>query len=240
MGGARLIGVAVLVAITVPRLAWAGERCEQSLGCRKLLAAAQKYLSLRQYKEAQVELERALTLSGDGQLLKRLAEALLAQQRSEDALQRYEEFLRQLPASDPDREQLAHEYRDLLAKTEAESAAVSDASAPSLSGAHLALSPSTPPPPCAPSKEKRVLRIAGATLLGLGAAGLLSGIILWSQNGKENGRTDCGYDGRTTDCKWRTETAAVIAFSSAGAGLAIGSVMLGLSFRKERSVACTP
>lgn len=97
--------------------------------------------------------------------------------------------------------------------------------------------PPPPPPRCEPSTWRKALRSGGATLLGLGAGGILTGGILWSQNGAENGR-QCMLDGKSVPCGWNTRTATAIGFGLGSGGVAIGSVLLGLSYLPNRRPAC--
>ncbi len=82
---------------------------------------------------------------------------------------------------------------------------------------------------CGLSKTKRGLRIAGATLLGVGAASLITGGVLLSLHEKLTYGV-CGYGALPTDCVWNTRTGGGVAMGLGGAGMLAGGMMLGYSF----------
>ncbi len=87
---------------------------------------------------------------------------------------------------------------------------------------------------CSLSKTKRALRIAGATLLGVGAASLITGGVLWSLDRKETGDT-CFVGARPDNCIWKTRTGGGIAMGLGAAGMLGGGFMLGYSFIPGKS-----
>lgn len=96
----------------------------------------------------------------------------------------------------------------------------------------------TPPPPpahCPLSTGQKVLRYGGATLLGLGAAGIVTGGVFQSQNGVEY---TCTFDGGSAPCRWNTRTATSISFGLGGGGLILGGLLLGLSYLPNNASTC--
>ncbi len=88
---------------------------------------------------------------------------------------------------------------------------------------------------CGLSKTKRGLRIAGATLLGVGAASLITGGVLWSlhEQPKEGW---CSYRGELQPyCLWNTKLGGGIAMGLGSAGMLAGGFMLGYSFIPGKS-----
>ena len=97
----------------------------------------------------------------------------------------------------------------------------------------------SPPPPahCPLSTGQKVLRYGGAALLGLGAAGIVTGGVFQSQHGKENGRT-CTLDGRPVPCGWNTSSGSSISLGLGGSGLLVGGTLLGLSYLPDQGSSC--
>lgn len=95
----------------------------------------------------------------------------------------------------------------------------------------------SPPPPahCPLSTGQKVLRYGGAALLGLGAAGIVTGGVFQSQNGMEY---TCTFDGGSAPCRWNTRTATSISFGLGGGGLILGGLLLGLSYLPNNASTC--
>ncbi|HNN54465.1 MAG TPA: hypothetical protein PKO07_25770 [Pseudomonadota bacterium] len=95
----------------------------------------------------------------------------------------------------------------------------------------------SPPPPahCPLSTGQKVLRYGGAALLGLGAAGIVTGGVFQSQNGVEY---TCTFDGGSAPCRWNTRTATSISFGLGGGGLILGGLLLGLSYLPNNASTC--
>ncbi len=96
---------------------------------------------------------------------------------------------------------------------------------------------------CSLTKTKRGLRIAGATLLGVGAASLITGGVLWSIHNTPAGG-DCTYSpqpGRPPEarCVWNTHPGGGVAMGLGAAGMVAGGFMLGYSFAPDKATdAC--
>ncbi len=82
---------------------------------------------------------------------------------------------------------------------------------------------------CRLSKTKRGLRIAGATLLGVGAASLIAGGVLLSFDGKLAGGF-CEVGPLRPPCRWDTRIGGGLAMGLGSAGMLAGGIMLGYSF----------
>lgn len=90
-----------------------------------------------------------------------------------------------------------------------------------------------PPAVCPLTSRQRGLRIGGITLLSLGAIGIVTGGVLLSQNGKENGSTDCNFGGRSSKCQWDSVDGSKAAFALGGIGVGLGGLSFGLSYLKN-------
>jgi len=230
----RVVGSAGVALVLVAHPSQAAELCEQHPICRKLFSSAQKHSAQLQHAEAQSELERALALTQDGHLLSPLSESLLAQRKTDQAVDLYTNFLAKLPSGDPSRELLSRELQELLLRPE-----LSDSTVP-LRESNFTL-PVEPEPkrPCPWSSGRRLdVRIAGITLLGLGAVGLTTGGLLLPQAGDSSDPTDCAANGPASVCHQNTKPAAIGMFVVSGIGVLSGAALLGLSFKRSGSVPC--
>jgi hypothetical protein len=153
-------------------------------------------------------------------------------QRFEEAIGRFREYLR---TTDEDRgpaEQHIAECEALLKKQTATSATTPTA--------HPAEPPTVaeikqPSPAPAPGSG---LRIAGVVLAGVGAAGLVTGLVLnLKANSLADGITAPGhtFDRNVESTRSTYEAAAWISYGVGAAGLATGAILFGIGWGKSRS-----
>lgn len=99
--------------------------------------------------------------------------------------------------------------------------------------------PGNPPPVCALTTKQLGFRIVGVTLLGIGAAGLITGGVLAGQDGDPVDSMTCLFDGGQSACRRSTLRKAAAAFLLGGLGGVGGGVLLGLSTAKDGAAKCS-
>jgi hypothetical protein len=166
-------------------------------------------------------------------------------QRFEEAIGRFREYLRTTNEDRAPAEQHIAECEALLKRQ-----ALSSPAAPMVEPA-----PQPPPgpavrpveqqavaevkqPPTAPASPGSGYRIAGAVIAGVGVAGLITGVVLnLKANSLADGITAPGhtFDRSVESTRSTYETAAWIGFGVGAAGLATGAILYGIGWGKSRS-----
>lgn len=218
----------IVMIMLLPFVVHATERCEKNSACLKLFSSAKNHSEQFQYSEAQSELEHALELTQDVHLISPLGDVLLAQKKTDQAFALYQNSLAKLPLDDPDREQLSRAFSEFLLRPEMIEVPQR------LRDSGLTLNVPVEPKLSRPLPNWPTgVRIAAISLLGIGAVGLIAGVVVLASPSGLVGQMDCSLDESVPTCHKRftsSGTTGMAILLSSGVGWLSGGILLRVSF----------